>query len=127
MPRFVILHHATPPGYLRPSHHDLMLEHGPALRTWACESLPVAGATVAAEQLADHRLAYLDYEGEVSGGRGRVARVAAGEYELLAESDGLIQVRLASPQLAGMLTLSREADNPQRWRVSLASDDSSSG
>jgi hypothetical protein len=127
VPRFVILQHTTPPGYSRPSHYDLMLEHGPVLRTWACESLPDAGATVAAEQLADHRLAYLDYEGEVSGGRGSVVRVAAGEYELLAESDELIHVRLASPQLAGMLTLSREAADIQRWRVSLAPVDSPSG
>ena len=31
-----------------------------------------------AERLANHRRLYLDYEGEIAGGRGRVTRVAAG-------------------------------------------------
>lgn len=31
-----------------------------------------------AERLPDHRRLYLDYEGEIAGGRGRVTRVAAG-------------------------------------------------
>lgn len=36
------------------------------------------GATMTAEAIADHRPLYLDYEGEISGGRGRVARLARG-------------------------------------------------
>jgi hypothetical protein len=36
-----------------------------------------------AQRLADHRAAYLEYEGEVSGGRGRVRRVAQGDLDLL--------------------------------------------
>lgn len=126
MPRFVILRHETPPGYPRPSHFDLMLEHGSALRTWACEALPTHGQSTAAEQLADHRSDYLDFEGTVAGARGSVVRIAAGEYLPLEETDSLLRVRLAGPQLSGELTLVRDAASPQRWRVSLAPADSPS-
>ena len=120
MPRFVILRHDMPPGSARPSHFDLMFEQGQALRTWACEALPAIGRATLAEQLADHRLAYLDLEGEVSGGRGHVTRVAAGQYELLVETEGLVRVRLDSEALSGELTLARETQPPYRWRVSLS-------
>jgi hypothetical protein len=122
----VILRHETPPGYPRPSHYDLMLERGDVLATWACEALPAIGAEVIAEQLADHRAAYLNLEGDVAGGRGSVKRVAAGDYLLLEEAGGFLRVMLSSPQLAGVLTLVRDAAEPQRWRVSLAAGDSPS-
>src|SRR4051794_23553598 len=64
MPRFVLLRHETPAGSERPTHFDLMLEHNGVLRTWALSGLPAAGEPLLAEQLPDHRLAYLDYEGE---------------------------------------------------------------
>src|SRR5436305_12258768 len=62
MTRYVILAHDHP--FL---HWDLMLEHDGSLRTWRLATPPVADQDVAAEELADHRLAYLDYEGPVSG------------------------------------------------------------
>jgi hypothetical protein len=37
-----------------------------------------AGAALPAERLADHRRLYLDYEGEISGNRGRVVRLIRG-------------------------------------------------
>ncbi len=126
MPRLVILRHETPPGYSRPAHFDLMLESGGALRTWACEALPAPGQAIAAEQLADHRLDYLDFEGAVSGSRGSVLRVAAGDYEVLEESEAVLRVRLSGRQLQGVLTLVRDATSPQRFRISLAEDDSPS-
>jgi hypothetical protein len=46
-----------------------------------------------AERLADHRVAYLEYEGEISGGRGSVRRVAEGVVENLQESENRIEVR----------------------------------
>jgi len=87
MPRFAILHHETPSGYERPAHWDFMLECGDLLWTWALRELPAVGREVVAEELADHRLAYLDYEGEVSGGRGSVTRWDGGEYEVLGSHD----------------------------------------
>ena len=126
MPRFVILRHETPSGYPRPSHFDLMLEHGSVLRTWACEALPTHGQSIAAEQLADHRPDYLYFEGAVSPFRGSVVRIAAGDYKLLEETDSLVRVRLSGPQLSGELALARDAALPQRWWVSLALADSPS-
>jgi DNA polymerase Ligase (LigD) len=76
MPRYVILEHDHP--FL---HWDLMLEYGPALRTWRLLAPPCPGKTVAAEAIGDHRRAYLDYEGPVSGGRGVVIRWDWGTFE----------------------------------------------
>jgi hypothetical protein len=39
-----------------------------------------ASNTVDAQRIADHRLAYLEYEGPISGGRGTVRRLDGGSY-----------------------------------------------
>src|SRR5262245_18992804 len=101
MPRFVILHHETSAGFPRDSHFDLMLEHADALRTWAVEKIPAVGEDVSAERLPDHRLAYLDYEGEVSGERGTVSRDDAGDYECLQESETRLVVRVSGQKIRG--------------------------
>lgn len=90
MPRFVVLIHDYPV-----LHWDLMLEDGEALRTWRLEKEPAAGAEMGAESLLPHRLAYLDYEGPVSGGRGRVTRFATGHYSLQEERPGEIRIEFA--------------------------------
>jgi hypothetical protein len=66
--RFVVLEHDHP--HL---HWDFMLEADGVLWTWRLSSPPADGLVAAAERIADHRLAYLDHDGPVSGGRG-VAR-----------------------------------------------------
>jgi hypothetical protein len=55
---------------------------------------PIDPAIVAfpALRIADHRPAYLDYEGEVSGNRGRVRRVAQGEANLLQDGAAFVVV-----------------------------------
>ncbi|HUE74229.1 MAG TPA: DNA polymerase ligase N-terminal domain-containing protein [Pirellulaceae bacterium] len=113
MPRFVILFHETPPDYDRGPHFDLMLEGGAALRTFALPHWPAAGETVPCEQLADHRLAYLDYEGPISGGRGHVTRHESGEYEIVETGETLV-LRLYGQRLKGTLSLERLADS-QPW------------
>ena len=95
MPRFVILFHETPSGYERPSHWDLMLEWTTFLRTWALYEQPEPGRSQDAEALDDHRLAYLTFEGAVSGGRGTVVRWDEGTYKLLEENASRIRVELA--------------------------------
>jgi len=91
VPRFVLLLHECPDERPRPTHCDLMLEAGDELQTWSLATLPCGWGglkgvkfadsnSVAAEQLADHRLAYLDYEGPVSGDRGSVKRLDFGTY-----------------------------------------------
>ncbi|MFN0019319.1 MAG: DNA polymerase ligase N-terminal domain-containing protein [Pirellulaceae bacterium] len=115
MPRFVILRHEIPPGYDRGTHFDLMLEMGGVLRTWSLHELPVIGKVIEAEALPDHRLAYLEYEGPVSGNRGTVSRVEEGEYDMLDETEIRLRYRLVGKLLGGMLTLQRDEKNPSCW------------
>jgi hypothetical protein len=75
MPRFVVLEHDHPT-----LHWDLMLEAGEALQTWRLGQPPTTSAVIDATALADHRLAYFDYEGPVSGNRGTVRRWDTGEF-----------------------------------------------
>ena len=83
MPRFAILEHTGAPDDPAGHHYDLLLEDGPACRTWRLAALPEPGGpAIEAEELAAHRLAWLDHEaGPVSGGRGFARRIAAGTYE----------------------------------------------
>jgi len=77
--RFVVLRHE---GVASP-HYDLMVEVTPGspLITWRCDRWPIDAPT-ALTFLPDHRNAYLEYEGPVSGDRGYVARVETGTYTL---------------------------------------------
>jgi|SRR5581483_7260574 len=120
MPRFVILWHKTPPGYPRAAHFDLMLECGETLRTWAMEKLPAHGETAIAERLPDHRLLYLDFEGEVQPQRGIVSRADAGQYDVDQDTAESLVVRLRGNKLRGILTLTLEDESAQRWRVALS-------
>src|SRR5262249_60311740 len=81
MRRFVVLIHNHPA-----LHWDLMLEKQAALRTWRLARPPDAAGSIHAEELPDHRQAYLDYEGPVSGDRGAVRRLARGEFTGVEES-----------------------------------------
>jgi hypothetical protein len=74
--RFVILEHDHP--FL---HWDLLLEEECSARTWRLLRKPCLGEPIRAEQLPEHRLMYLDYEGPVSGSRGSVRRFLAGTYD----------------------------------------------
>jgi hypothetical protein len=105
VPRFVVLRHETPTGYREGPHWDLMLEHEGVLRTWALDHWPVENGCTTATRLADHRLAYLDYEGPISGNRGKVARVTQGTFEWLTPSDGEFACLLQSGQETWRLEL----------------------
>lgn len=106
MRRFVILLHETRSG----CHYDFMLEHGPALATWQLPQMPNdlrPGQSLPARALPDHRLAYLDYEGAVSGDRGCVKRVDQGSYRLHERNDSSWIVTLAGTCVCGTFRLSR--------------------
>jgi hypothetical protein len=118
MLRYVILLHEMPANTARPTHFDLMLEQNGVLRTWAMTKLPPPGEILVAEQLADHRLAYLEYEGQISGDRGRVTRIAAGHFNLIAESDTQLAAQLHGETLSGTLILARDDHETHLWRVS---------
>jgi len=109
MPRFVILTHDHPI-----LHWDFMLEKEAHLRTWRLTQTPAAGVAITAEALADHRLAYLDYEGPVSGNRGSVLRFDRGNYVSVEESPDLVVVELTGNQLNGQASL-RRGSHPGTW------------
>jgi DNA polymerase Ligase (LigD) len=102
MLRYVILEHDHPV-----LHWDFMLESGTLLRTWRLASEPAAGQRIAATSLGEHRLAYLDYEGPVSGNRGTVRRWDHGEFESVEQTDERLVVRLLGGRLHGTATLER--------------------
>lgn len=118
MPRYVVLEHQMPPDDPRGLHWDFMFEAGEALRTWSLPAPPSDRCDVIAEALPDHRLAYLDYEGPISGGRGEVERWDAGQFVWLEDTNGVLKLRLEGDRLRGEVTLVRETD--QRWRFSFS-------
>ena len=59
----------------------------------ACRSAP-AGAKAEVQRIADHRKIYMEYEGEISGGRGTVKRVAEGLATVLEITAKEMKVRL---------------------------------
>jgi hypothetical protein len=73
--RFVVLRHEG----VEVPHFDLMFETSPgsALATWRSERWPLDRPTIAT-RIGDHRSAYLEFEGELSGNRGHVKRVSSG-------------------------------------------------
>jgi hypothetical protein len=103
VPRFVVLEHDWPAV-----HWDLLLECGPVLRAWRLLAEPSPGRAVPAEPNYDHRLLYLDYEGPLSGDRGRVRRWDAGTYE--GELADEWEVRLIGKRLSGVARMARTAD-----------------
>jgi len=122
MPRYVILRHEMPGPPRGGVHWDFMIEQGEVLRTWALASEPNSGAEIAADALPDHRIAYLEYEGPVSGNRGTVARWDQGRYETLAESPQELVVKLSGERLKGTVRLRAAAQSDQRWIFDFSSD-----
>ena len=130
MPRFVILRHEVPPSHERGLHWDFMLECGGVLRTWSLAAEPAAFVPILAQPLADHRLAFLEYEGPLSGGRGMVSRWDSGEFDWLQNTVG-VAVLLRGARIRGTATMecplrpkqeggndpleSATAPNDQRW------------
>ena len=105
--RYVVLLHE---GF-GDTHYDLMFETtaGSELLTWRCAEWPLRTGLIL-KPLALHRRAYLEYEGPLSNNRGRVRRVAWGQYELSTNRDGLFQ-GVFSDQTEFTLT----TDGPDRW------------
>ena len=96
--RYAVLRHEGVPD----PHFDLMFETSPGsdLATWRSPTWPLTEAT-RLTQLRDHRRAYLDYEGVVSGDRGEVLRVAEGTCLIVRHPDG-----------SWMITLLDQPDRP---------------
>jgi len=123
MPPFVVLKHEASEG----THFDFMLRVGEVLRTWALPQEPAVGMEILGHKLPDHRLAYLDYEGPVSGGRGSVSRFDSGDYRVLRRSGPEMEVFLSGERLAGRVSLRRAEGEPDCWILSFSPNDAATG
>lgn len=117
--RYVIQRHTTVPRPVEPGpgdvHYDLMIEAGATLVTVQLEappSRPVAGA-----RSFDHRLRYLDYEGELTRGRGWVEIWDRGQLDDLVGDPRapLYRARLQGERLRGVFELREEAAGAVAW------------
>ena len=117
MPRFTISHHT---GSKDGDHYDLMLEHGDGLRTWRLVNTAFQAFQVA-RQIKEHRKTYLDFEGEISGDRGRVKIWDTGSYTIDDWKDDRIQVALVGRSLKTRILLTLGPKHPEdadpRWNV----------
>lgn len=114
---FALLEHDTTiPKAPRPAadgrHWDFMvgLPDQVRLPTWRLTHNPVATeGDISAERITDHRRLYLDYEGEISGGRGFVRRIDHGPATVeRLEGDELVIV-LAGRHLRGRYGIAHTA------------------
>ncbi len=119
--RFAVLKHVRAVDI----HWDLLLQipDRELLATWQIRLNPqqwggISGP-VAAVQLPDHRMIYLEYEGEISGGRGNVTRVDCGKMELVRLDDQRIHFILHGQLVRGTFTIHRVASDvagqPAQW------------
>lgn len=131
MPRFALLYHECPPGFIKPSHWDFMLEADGVLQTWELRELPHSwqqalrpeesqeNRAVVATRLADHRLEYLTFEGRLTENRGRVTRVAQGTYHEISASDNCVTISLQGQIIQGTTILNRIAETNE-WQLNSA-------
>lgn len=111
--RFVVLHHT---GVEEP-HYDFMFETSPTsqLVTFRLQQWPVH-ENQQAVKLRDHRRAYLDFQGDISMGRGNVQRVDEGNAAVITDSRG------CTVTVNERLQLRFEPDptgQEEAWRVTL--------
>lgn len=114
MPRFVILAHDFPEP-----HFDFMLEAGEILKTWKLLAPPAPGKSIRAQATFDHRLVYLDYEGEISGNRGAVVRWDRGVFTWEENEEGHIRVNLQGENITGTVDLLR--GKKAEWKLTMKS------
>lgn len=112
MQRFVVLAHDHPVP-----HWDLMLEQSSSLKTWRINSIePRQPSSQTAVGLADHRLAYLTYEGPVSGNRGNVRQIDNGNYITQVWREDSIKCELHGSIFVGHIRLSLARAPNNEWQ-----------
>ena len=101
-------------------HYDFMLRNGDVLVTWRIDQ-PAAdleiGDSMDALQIPSHRLAYLQYEGPLSGGRGRVSIADAGLYELISQTADRWVIRLSGKSVNGPFEIKRTSQQSDHWTL----------
>ncbi|MGC8539616.1 MAG: DNA polymerase ligase N-terminal domain-containing protein [Phycisphaerae bacterium] len=121
--RFAVLKHVRQTDI----HWDLLLQlpDRPLLATWQIRVPPAVWISrieaIPAVAIADHRLIYLDFEGEIPGDRGNVKHVDGGILNLQRVEENAIRGILRGHDLKGPLTLTRTksdcADVSQQWQL----------
>ncbi|WP_435007521.1 DNA polymerase ligase N-terminal domain-containing protein [Tundrisphaera lichenicola] len=96
-------------------HWDFLVEDGPTLRTWAIDSPIVPDKDLPARELPAHRRIYLDYEGEISGGRGSVTRWDRGECDPIEWGADRVRLLVRGAQIVGEVELRRDVDLRIWW------------
>jgi len=118
MPRFVVHDHSS-----RTHHHDVRLEHGGVLVSWAVpRGLPGhPGERHLAIATEDHPLDYLDFEGTIPDGEygaGEVRILDRGEYDPVVWEDDRREVRLHGQRYGGtFLFVPFRRAGPGSWLV----------
>lgn len=117
----VLLEHTLPDGM---SHYDWMFERpgeeGGLLVSFRVQARPdTAGVGVELEAVrtGDHRSLYLEFEGEVSGGRGWVRRIGTGELRSITETGLQMQLVVRWDGGSGEQVWNGTADLGAGWRV----------
>jgi hypothetical protein len=89
-----------------------MLEQGEVLLTWQLLAVPVGPASfpILARRIGNHRKAYLDYEGPLSGDRGVVRRIDRGPVEIEKLTEDECVFRAEGQRLSGNFLLWRAGD-----------------
>jgi hypothetical protein len=108
--QYVILHHEGIPN----PHFDLMFETYPGseLATWRSPIWPIE-QRVQLTRLRDHQWAFLNFEGELSGHRGRVHRIIGGTCELEVGESATWTIRVLTGTSPTTLRLKQIDDD--RW------------
>lgn len=96
------------------SHFDLLFETTPglSLATWRSPAWPIDEPTEVL-RIKDHRRIFLDFEGELDGGRGYVTRVAGGDCDVVVGEGNLWTVRLLNGTAPAALVL--RPINAEAW------------
>lgn len=110
--RYAVLHHFE----IAEPHYDLMFETlpGSQLTTWRSPAWPIEAETELT-RLKDHRRLYLDYEGELTGHRGRVHRFAHGDCAIEVGENAVWTIRFLNGVPPTTLQIRQIED--QRWQA----------
>jgi hypothetical protein len=108
--RFVVLWH----NGIDAPHYDLMFETSPgsALATWRSPVWPINSSTTITN-LRDHRAAFLNFQGALSGDRGTVTQIATGNCRILFQENSRWTILLDEGASQQTLTLQHDMDD--RW------------
>ncbi|MFC1587299.1 DNA polymerase ligase N-terminal domain-containing protein [Planctomycetota bacterium] len=105
--RYVVQEHMTDPH-----HYDFMFEDHDCLLTWQVPALAevLAGEVVPCKKIFDHRLKYLDYEGDIPG-KGRVQIYTGGTCRFEGLDESKVTIKIIDGKLRGAIAFCREDED----------------